>query len=101
MAIQITSDCINCGACEPECPNNSIRQGADVYEIDAKRCTECVGFHDNLACAGVCPVDACVADPAHVESEAQLIARALEIHPQDADLKAKAANGTYLSHLRA
>ena len=24
MAIIITEDCINCGACEPECPNNAI-----------------------------------------------------------------------------
>lgn len=27
MAIRITSDCINCGACEPECPNNAIYEG--------------------------------------------------------------------------
>jgi ferredoxin len=24
MAIIITEDCIDCGACEPECPNNAI-----------------------------------------------------------------------------
>ena len=24
MAIKITDDCINCEACEPECPNNAI-----------------------------------------------------------------------------
>ena len=24
MAIMITDECINCGACEPECPNNAI-----------------------------------------------------------------------------
>ena len=28
MAIKITDDCINCGACEPECPNNAIYEGA-------------------------------------------------------------------------
>ena len=27
MAIHITDDCINCGACEPECPNNAIYEG--------------------------------------------------------------------------
>jgi len=27
MAIIITDDCINCGACEPECPNNAIYEG--------------------------------------------------------------------------
>lgn len=28
MAIIITDECINCGACEPECPNNAIYEGA-------------------------------------------------------------------------
>lgn len=28
MAIIITSECINCGACEPECPNNAIYEPA-------------------------------------------------------------------------
>jgi ferredoxin len=27
MAIMITDECINCGACEPECPNNAIYEG--------------------------------------------------------------------------
>lgn len=27
MAIIITEECINCGACEPECPNNAIYEG--------------------------------------------------------------------------
>ncbi|MFD5194125.1 4Fe-4S binding protein, partial [Streptomyces sp. NPDC058357] len=27
MAIKITEDCINCGACEPECPNEAIKEG--------------------------------------------------------------------------
>src|SRR5690625_3954943 len=31
MAIIITDECINCGACEPECPNNAIYEGADVW----------------------------------------------------------------------
>lgn len=31
MAIKITDDCINCGACEPECPNNAIYEGADSW----------------------------------------------------------------------
>jgi len=81
MATMITNDCINCGACEPECPNNAISQGEPVYVIDPKLCTECVGFHDYEACAAVCPVDVCVTDPNNVESEAALIARARELHP--------------------
>lgn len=81
MATMITNDCINCGACEPECPNNAISQGEPVYVIDPKLCTECVGFHDYEACAAVCPVDVCVTDPNNIESEEALIARAREIHP--------------------
>ena len=82
MATMITSDCINCGACEPECPNNAISQGDPVYVIDPKLCTECVGFHDYEACAAVCPVDVCVTDPNNIETEAALIARAKELHPE-------------------
>ena len=63
MATMITTECINCGACEPECPNNAISQGDPVYVIDPLLCTECVGFHDFEACAAVCPVDCCVTDP--------------------------------------
>ena len=82
MATMITSDCINCGACEPECPNNAISQGDPVYVIDPKLCTECVGFHDYEACAAVCPVDVCVTDPNNIESEEVLIARARVLHPE-------------------
>lgn len=31
MAIVITDECINCGACEPECPNTAIYEGADEW----------------------------------------------------------------------
>jgi hypothetical protein len=82
MATMITIDCINCGACEPECPNNAISQGDPVYVIDPKLCTECVGFHDYEACAAVCPVDVCVTDPNNIESEEVLIARARALHPE-------------------
>ena len=34
MATMITDECINCGACEPECPNSAITQGDDIYVID-------------------------------------------------------------------
>ena len=80
MATMITSECINCGACEPECPNNAISQGEEIYVIDPLLCTECVGFHDYEACAAVCPVDCCVTDPNNVESEEALITRARAIH---------------------
>jgi len=82
MATMITSDCINCGACEPECPNNAISQGETIFVIDPQLCTECVGFHDYEACAAVCPVDCCVTDPNNIESEEVLVARARALHPE-------------------
>jgi Pyruvate/2-oxoacid:ferredoxin oxidoreductase delta subunit len=82
MATMITAECINCGACEPECPNNAISQGETIFVIDPQLCTECVGFHDYEACAAVCPVDCCVTDPNNLETEEALIARARAIHPE-------------------
>ncbi|MEX1189077.1 MAG: 4Fe-4S dicluster domain-containing protein [Bacteroidia bacterium] len=113
MAIMITDECINCGACEPECPNNAIYEGGtewrfsdgtalkgsvtapsgsynasdaqepkamDVYYIVSDKCTECVGFHDEPQCAAVCPVDCCVDDPEHRETEEQLLAKKEYMH---------------------
>ena len=34
MAIMITEECINCGACEPECPNNAIYEGAMEWRFN-------------------------------------------------------------------
>ena len=82
MATMIANDCINCGACEPECPNNAISQGDPIFVIDPVLCTECVGFHDYEACAAVCPVDVCITDPNNIESEEVLIARARSLHPE-------------------
>ena len=96
MATVITEECINCGACEPECPNTAIFQGGVEFELGGKqqsalneeiffivpeKCTECVGFFDYEACAAVCPVDCCVPDPDRPETEEVLIERAKEIHP--------------------
>lgn len=101
MAIMITQECINCGACEPECPNTAIYEGGAVWELvgnhygdndtapsGAKgffsndffyivpdKCTECVGFHDEPQCAAVCPVDCCILDPNHVESKEDLFVK--------------------------
>jgi len=81
MATMITEECINCGACEPECPNGAISQGEDIFVIDPNLCTECVGFYEEEACASVCPVDCCVPDPNRPETEDELIAKARRIHP--------------------
>ena len=84
MATIITEECINCGACEPECPNSAISQGEDIFVIDPNLCTECVGFHDEEACAAVCPVDCCIPDPDNLESESVLLVRAQKLHPEKA-----------------
>jgi ferredoxin len=55
MARKITDACINCGACEPECPNEAISAGDETYVIDASKCDECEG-KDEAACVAVCPV---------------------------------------------
>jgi len=93
----ITTECINCGACEPECPNTAIYQGGvewelngvmhppisnDIFYIVPEKCTECVGFFDHEACAAVCPVDCCVPNPDIMESETVLITRAQQLHPE-------------------
>ena len=81
MSTLITDECINCGVCEPECPNTAIREGEDFYEIEADLCTECVGFHGEEACQEVCPVDCCIPDEDIVETEEVLLARAVKLHP--------------------
>lgn len=53
MTFIITEACINCGACQAECPVDAISEGEDKYVIDAEACIDCG------ACAAVCPVDAC------------------------------------------
>ncbi len=81
MALKITEECISCGACEPECPNEAISEGEEIYIIDADKCTECVGAHDSSRCVEVCPVDCCVADDAHKESKEQLLEKWKKLHP--------------------
>lgn len=101
MATYITADCINCGACEPECPNNAISEGEETYVIDPELCTECVGFHDKEACQAVCPVECCLPDPKRPETEEVLVKRALQLHPEDAELKAKAKANNFPSRFRS
>jgi ferredoxin len=72
----INEECINCGACEPECPNDAITEGDEIYQVESAKCTECVGEYDEPQCVEVCPVDDCVAvNPALVESRDVLQAR--------------------------
>ena len=73
MALIITDECINCGACEPECPNDAITAGDEIYVIETSKCTECVGHFDESQCVEVCPVDCCVPDPDFSESKEELM----------------------------
>ncbi len=94
MALKITEECTNCMACEPECPNKAITMGQDIFEIDPDLCTECVGFFDEQQCVAVCPVDCCVQDDEHVETEEQLIEKAKRSDPD------KDFSGDIPSHFR-
>jgi ferredoxin len=97
MSTLITEECINCGACEPECPNTAIYEGGAPWELDGQsgaalredtyfivpqKCTECVRFFDQEQCAAVCPVDCCVPDPNNSETEETLVERARKLHPE-------------------
>ena len=104
MAIRITDDCINCEACEPECPNNAIYAPEEAWKfsdgttmqddkeredggfadeffyIATDKCTECIGFHEEPQCAAVCPVDCCISDEENIESKTQLLAKKEKLH---------------------
>ncbi len=80
MALIINEECVNCGVCEPECPNEAISSGDDIYIIDPALCTECVGAYDEPQCASVCPVDCCVKDEDRIESREQLMEKYNKLH---------------------
>lgn len=79
MALLIDDSCINCDMCEPECPNQAITMGEEIYEIDPDRCTECVGHYDKPTCVSVCPIDCIDPDPNHVESQDELLVKFAEL----------------------
>lgn len=75
MALMITDECINCDVCEPECPNDAISMGPEIYVIAAAKCTECIGHFDEPQCRQVCPVECIPNDPQHVETPDALLAK--------------------------
>lgn len=79
MALMITDECINCDVCEPECPNNAIAMGAEYYEIDPGKCTECVGHHEEPQCVALCPVACIPVNPRHVETREMLMQKYLRL----------------------
>ena len=112
MSLLITAECINCGACLPECPNEAIfekrsdaeakgnhvgdgqGEGDDIYVITHDRCTECVGHFDEPQCAAVCPVDnCCISDPVYPEPTDVLLEKAKKLNPDKAIDPAKVWNG--------
>jgi len=77
VALLITEECINCDVCEPECPNQAIAQGENIYVIDPDRCTECVGHFAQPQCVEVCPVDCIVAGRVETRDQLELKYQAL------------------------
>jgi ferredoxin len=98
MAYMITTECINCNACYPECPNDAIYEGGqswtygdkifgegeslngddsfwstDYFYIVPEKCTECKGWYDEPQCVKVCPIDCCLPDPKYQENEENLL----------------------------
>jgi ferredoxin len=90
LALWITDECINCDVCEPECPNQAISMGVEIYEIDPGRCTECVGHFDEPQCVQVCPVSCIPVNPSFIETPTQLLAKFRRLQP---DLNAPVAEG--------
>lgn len=82
MSLLITDECINCDVCEPECPNGAISPGEEIYVIDPKLCTECVGHFDTQQCVDVCPVDCIVSDSENPETRDQLYQKYLVLTKQ-------------------
>jgi ferredoxin len=79
MALKITDECINCDVCAPECPNEAIAQGEEIYVIDPRKCTECVGHFAEPQCVKVCPVDCIPLDPGNAETKEQLYEKYLRL----------------------
>jgi len=75
MALMITDECINCDVCEPECPNDAISMGPEIYVIDPNKCTECVGHFGEPQCVAICPVECIPINPEWRETEEQLRAK--------------------------
>ena len=80
MALMINNECINCDVCEPECPNEAISQGSEIYVINPDLCTECVGHYDTPQCVQVCPVECIPKDLDRVETEQELLAKYKRLH---------------------
>ena len=81
--MRITTECINCGACEEACPTRAVSEDAEgnLRVIDPDLCTECVGFYERTMCQVECPVECIEVDPDHQEPEEVLFERAKALFP--------------------
>jgi ferredoxin len=78
MSYMISMECINCGACEYECPARAISPSPSQFLIDAGVCVECDGHFDVPRCKSVCPVGACgPLNPRYLERMRSLSARGI------------------------
>lgn len=84
MSLIIYDECINCDVCEPECPNGAISQGEEIYIIDPKLCTECVGHYDLPQCVEVCPVECISKDPDNSENYETLYQKYMKLTQKSA-----------------
>ncbi len=73
MSLLITDECINCDVCEDACPNQAIFFGKEIFEINPKLCTECMGHSEEPECVELCPVDCIEVDPNNTETKEQLL----------------------------
>ena len=86
----ITDECINCNACEIECPNNAIYTAGVTWDyngeehealsdehiyIAIEKCSEYVGFYDEPQCVPACPSEAIVPNPDHQNRHEELLAK--------------------------
>jgi len=85
MALMITDECINCDVCEPECPNDAIYPGEEIYEINPDLCTECVGHFETSQCVEVCPVDCIPLNPDRPETQEELMLKYRRLTGNDSD----------------
>jgi len=73
MALMIGTECMSCGLCIEECPNDAILDSNPIYVIDPDLCTECVGVFDEPQCVRVCPMEVIIPNPDYAESQEQLL----------------------------
>lgn len=69
---------LNGNMVDADAPHEAVSD--EFYYIIADKCTECKGFHEEPQCASVCPVDCCLPDEKHVETEEQLLGKKAWMH---------------------